>query len=121
MIIMERFFILFNLMVFKREIILKFLLLGKGVSNDGVEMLFKVDGLEYDYKDLEEVDNYEYDYIVKAPGIPYHHDVVKEFINRGKIVVTDLEIGMKLRKKYYIIVSASNGKTQCYDTLVYIT
>ncbi len=100
---------------------MKFLLLGKGVSNDGVEMLLKTDNLDYDYKDIEEVDNYNYDYIVKAPGIPYYNEVIKSFLDNKKIVLTDLEIGMKLRKKYYILVSASNGKTQCYDTLVYIT
>ncbi len=99
---------------------MKFLLLGKGVSNDGVEMLLKTDNLDYDYKDIEEVDNYNYDYIVKAPGIPYHHEVIKSFLDNKKIVLTDLEIGMKLRKKYYILVSASNGKTTTVSLIHHI-
>ena len=53
----------------------------------------------------------DYDYVVKAPGIPYHNDIIKEFISRKIKVYTDLELGMRLRNKYYIVVSGSNGKT----------
>lgn len=97
------------------------LLLGKGVANDGVELLLKEDNIDYEYLNINEVKSFEYDYVVKAPGIPYHEEVIKEFVSRNIKIYTDLELGMKLRNKYYIVVSGSNGKTQCYDTLVYIT
>ena len=90
---------------------MKILILGKGVSNDGVKMLLENDGIDYDYLNVDEVNNYDYDYVVKAPGIPYDNEVIKKFINCNKVVVTDLELGMKLRKKYYILVTGSNGKT----------
>ena len=96
---------------YKREIELKFLLLGKGLSNDGVAMLLKEDGIEYDYKDITEVENYEYDYVVKAPGIPYHNEVIKRFLEKKIImklfsknlnILKCLEIHCMVISQYYI-------------------
>ena len=83
--------------------------------------MLKEDNIDYEYLNINEVKSFEYDYVVKAPGINYHEEVIKEFVSRNIKIYTDLELGMKLRDKYYIVVSGSNGKTQYYNTLVYIT
>ena len=96
------------------------LILGKGVANDGVELLLKEDKIEYDYLNIEDVKTFDYDYVVKAPGIPYHNNIIKEFINRKIKVYTDLELGMRLRNKYYIVVSGSNGKTTTVNIIYHV-
>lgn len=96
------------------------LILGKGVANDGVELLLKEEKIEYEYLNLDEVESFNYDYVVKAPGIPYHNEVIKEFLNRKIKIYTDLELGMKLRNKYYILVSGSNGKTTTVSIIYHV-
>ncbi|MDE6655497.1 MAG: hypothetical protein K2J85_00730 [Anaeroplasmataceae bacterium] len=48
---------------------MKILVLGKGVANDGVIVLLEEDQLEYDYLNLEEVEHFDYELVVKAPVI----------------------------------------------------
>lgn len=99
---------------------MKVLILGKGVANDGVELLLKEKNIDYDYLEVEEVKSYDYDYVVKAPGIPFYNDVVKEFSSRDIRVLTDLELGMKLEDKFYILTSGSNGKTTTVSLIYHI-
>ena len=49
---------------------MKILVLGTGVANDGVVMLLKEEGLDYDYLNIDEVMTFDYQFVVKAPGIP---------------------------------------------------
>ena len=96
------------------------LLLGKGVANDGVELLLKEDNIDYEYLNINEVKSFEYDYVVKAPGIPCYEEVIKEFVSRNIKIYTDLELGMKLRDKYYIVISGSNGKTTTVSLVYHV-
>ena len=91
---------------------MRILVLGKGVANDGVVLLLKDKKLDFDYLELEEVKTYDYEFVVKAPGIPYHNEIIKEFLRLNIKVMTDLELGMILEDKYYILVSGSNGKSR---------
>ena len=97
------------------------LLLGKGVSNDGVELLMMEKKIEYEYLNSNEVFNYDYEYVVKAPGIPYDNEVIINFLNRNVDIYTDIEIGMKFYKdKYYILITGSNGKSTCASLTYHI-
>lgn len=96
------------------------LVLGKGIANDGVVELLKEEKIDYEYLDLKEVKKFDYDYVVKAPGIPYYNEIIKEFQNENVKIYSDLEIGMKLRKKFYIVVTGSNGKTTTVSIIYHI-
>ncbi len=90
---------------------MKLLVLGKGVANDGVAMLLDKDKIEYEYLNPDEVKNCDYSFVVKAPGIPMNHELIQEFLEKKIRVLTDIELAMELRKKFYIGVTGSNGKT----------
>ncbi|MDE7161135.1 MAG: UDP-N-acetylmuramoyl-L-alanine--D-glutamate ligase, partial [Anaeroplasmataceae bacterium] len=99
---------------------MKILVLGKGVANDGVVLLLKEEQLEYDYLNLDEVEEYEYDLVVKAPGIPLFEPVVEKFLENKIRVITDIELAFMLRKKFYIGVTGSNGKTTTVSLIAHI-
>ena len=44
-----------------------------------------------------------------------------KFIENNVEIITDVEFIYWFLNKEYIAVTGTNGKTQCYDTLVYIT
>ncbi len=90
---------------------MKILVLGKGIANDGVVELLRKKDKEFDYFNLDEVKDKDYDLVVKAPGIPYTNTIIEEFLNRNIKVITDIELGMLLCSKYFICVTGSNGKT----------
>lgn len=96
------------------------LVLGKGVANDGVIMLLQEDGIKYDYLNIIDVKTFEYDLVVKAPGIKMTEDIILEFIKRNIKVITDITLAFLLRKKIYIGVSASNGKTTTTSLITHI-
>ncbi len=90
---------------------MKVLVLGKGIANDGVVRLLEQEKIEYDYVDPQEVTQLEYEYVVKAPGIPYTHKAIQRLLNAHLRIITDIELAMLLRPNYYICVTGSNGKT----------
>ncbi|MDE7264353.1 MAG: UDP-N-acetylmuramoyl-L-alanine--D-glutamate ligase [Anaeroplasmataceae bacterium] len=99
---------------------MKTLVLGKGVANDGVVMLLEEENMEYDYLNLDEIKHYEYDYVIKAPGIPYTEEHIQKFLNLKIKVITDIELAFLLRKKFYIGVTGSNGKTTTVSLIQHI-
>lgn len=99
---------------------MKILVLGKGVANDGVVLLLEEEQLEYDYLNLDEVDNFEYEFVVKAPGIPYTENLIQKFLELKIQVITDIELAFLLRKKFYIGVTGSNGKTTTVSMIAHI-
>lgn len=99
---------------------MKVLVLGKGVANDGAILLLKEENIEYDYLEPCEVKEFLYDYIVKAPGIPYSNSTIKKLLLNKCRIITDLELAMTLRKKFYICVSGSNGKTTTVSLITHL-
>lgn len=86
---------------------MKILVLGKGISSDGVKMVLDQFYADYDYLEKNEVKS-AYDYIIKSPGIPLTDPVFK--ITKGKII-SDIELVSLLVRKYYIGITGTNGKT----------
>lgn len=99
---------------------MKTLVLGKGIANDGVVMLLDEEKIEYDYFNIDEVSDFNYDLVVKAPGIPYTHSLIQGFLKTGIKVITDIELAYTLRKKFYIGVTGSNGKTTTVSLITHI-
>ncbi len=79
-------------------------LLGHGLSNDGVKKVLEEFNQDFDYLELNEV-NRDYKYIVKSPGIMF--DLIKI---KGE-VISDIELIYRLMPKNIIAVSGTNGKT----------
>lgn len=107
-------------MLIYRGVTMKILVLGKGVANDGVVLLLEDEHLEYDYLNLDEVNEYEYDLVVKAPGIRLSESVIEKFLEHKIQVITDVELAFMLRKKFYIGVTGSNGKTTTVSLITHI-
>lgn len=99
---------------------MKFLVLGKGIANDGVVMLLLEDKIDYDYLNIIDVKNFEYDLVIKAPGIKMTEEIILEFKKRNIKVITDITLAFLLRKKIYIGISASNGKTTTTSLITHI-
>lgn len=99
---------------------MKVLVLGRGVANDGAVLLLEEEQIEYDYLNLDEVTHFDYEYVVKAPGIPYSHDTIQRFLDLKIRVITDIELAFILRKKFYIGVTGSNGKTTTVSLIEHI-
>ncbi|MBE6137241.1 MAG: UDP-N-acetylmuramoyl-L-alanine--D-glutamate ligase [Erysipelotrichaceae bacterium] len=96
---------------------MKMLLLGKGVANNGCKRLLDKHHISYDYLNIDELSNFDYDYIVKSPGITLHDEVFKML--KGKII-SDIELAYILEKPYIIGVTGSNGKTSVASMLGHI-
>lgn len=94
---------------------MKILLLGHGVANDGCKALLDKDGIEYDYLNINDVNTFDYDVIIKAPGIPLDEDIFSKL--SGK-VMTDIDLAYILRKPFIIGVTGTNGKTTI-STILY--
>ena len=99
---------------------MKILVLGTGVANDGVVMLLKEEGLDYDYLNIDEVMTFDYQFVVKAPGIPMTEPIIQGFLKKNIRVITDVELAFLLRKKFYIAVTGSNGKTTTVSLIKHI-
>lgn len=99
---------------------MKILVLGKGISNDGVILLLEEEGLVFDYLEPIEVTCYDYKYVVKAPGIPFTNPVLQEFKKKKIRIITDIELAYTLRPRFYIGVTGSNGKTTTVSLIAHI-
>lgn len=99
---------------------MKVLVLGKGVANDGVILLLKEDNIEFDYLNIDEVVHYDYDLVVKAPGIVLTEPILQNFKEKNIRTITDVELAFLLRKKFYIGVTGSNGKTTTVSLITHI-
>lgn len=87
------------------------LLLGKGKSNNALSVFLDKYGIKYDYKELEEVIDFDYKLVIKGPGIYYQNKVVKKFVELNTLVITDIEFIYWFLNRYYIGITGTNGKT----------
>lgn len=87
------------------------LLLGHGISNNALHQFMIKYNINHDYLRLDEIDNYEYNLVIKGPGIFYQEEVLQKFIALGKTIITDIEFIYWFLSRDYIAVTASAGKT----------
>lgn len=68
----------------------------------------------------------QYDFVIASPGVPMTHHIIKEALDSGSIVMTDINVFLKIfRAKYprgrVISITGSNGKSTTvslmYDVL----
>lgn len=93
------------------------LLLGKGIANMGCARLLDHHNIKYDLKNIDELEKFEYEYIVKSPGISLSDKIFEKL--KGTII-SDIELVYRLRKPYIIAVTGSNGKTTVTSMIKYI-
>lgn len=97
---------------------MKILLLGIGVANLGCARLLDKYYIEYDMKQINEIESLdEYDLIVKSPGISLSDEIFLDYKGR---VISDLELVYILEPKFIICVTGSNGKTTVVSMLNHI-
>ncbi|MGM9970742.1 MAG: UDP-N-acetylmuramoyl-L-alanine--D-glutamate ligase [Anaeroplasma sp.] len=96
---------------------MKILLLGKGNSTLGCSRLLDSVKIKYDLLEINELVCYDYDLIVKSPGISLEDPVFNKL--NGK-VISDIELVYKIKKPFIIAVTGSNGKTTVVSMLEYI-
>lgn len=94
-----------------------FLLLGKGVANNGCKRLLDKYQIKYDYLNIDEITTCDYEYIVKSPGISLLDPIFRKL--KGKII-SDIELGYIITHPNIIGVTGSNGKTSVVSMLGYI-
>lgn len=59
-----------------------------------------------------------FDLVVKNPGIPYTNPLVKKALEKGLLVVTEVELAYHISEAPFIGITGSNGKTTT-TTLIY--
>lgn len=96
---------------------MKILLLGKGVANDGCKRLLDYHKISYDYKNIDELECFSYEYIVKSPGISLDDKIFEKLEG---IIISDIELVYRLRKPFIIAVTGSNGKTTVTSMLAHV-
>lgn len=96
---------------------MRILLLGKGVANNGCKRLLDKHYIDYDYLEKGELTIYNYDYVVKSPGIPLDDNIFSKI--KGK-VISDIELCYILEHPFIIGVTGSNGKTSVVSMLGHI-
>lgn len=87
------------------------LLLGHGISNDGVKKYLDEMNIKYDYLELKDVDNFNYKRIIKSPAIKLDEPYLIDAKNKGIEIITDIELAYRIYKKNMICVTGTNGKT----------
>ncbi|MEJ6348322.1 UDP-N-acetylmuramoyl-L-alanine--D-glutamate ligase [Holzapfeliella sp. He02] len=60
---------------------------------------------------LDWFDHYDFDVVVKSPGISYENQMVKKALEQNISIVTEPEIGFSICRAKVIGITGSNGKT----------
>lgn len=87
------------------------LLLGKGISNNALNQFMIKYSIEHDYLDIEEVSSFDYQLVIKGPGISYQSEAIKKIIELKITLITDIEFIYWFLNKEYIGITGTNGKT----------
>lgn len=56
-------------------------------------------------------DKYQFDYIVKNPGIPYTNVMIKEAVKRNLPIITEVELAWYISEASILGITGTNGKT----------
>ncbi|WIV11243.1 UDP-N-acetylmuramoyl-L-alanine--D-glutamate ligase [Proteiniborus sp. MB09-C3] len=76
------------------------------------EHLVELKDIDIDYVlGSNNVDLGNIDLIVKSPGIPLEAPIMKEALEKGIEVVTDIELAYRISKNKFIAITGTNGKT----------
>ena len=112
----------------------RLVVLGGGESGIGAAVLGKVKGMEVFLSDcgkiapryLEALDRYKIDYeqgghtselilnadeVVKSPGVPPTAPIVRELVERGIPVISEIELAGRYSDAKMVCITGSNGKT----------
>ena len=93
---------------------MKYLILGKKITSQGVKRLLKKNNIDFDVLDTEEV-NIEfikqYDLVIKSPGIKYDLELIKEIEKNDIEIISDIELVYRMYNKNIIGITGTNGKT----------
>ena len=95
---------------------MKYLILGKKITSEGVKKILRKNNIDYDCLNTEEVDIdniKQYDLVIKSPGIKYDLDLIRLFEKNRTEVISDIELIYRMYNKYLIGVTGTNGKTSC--------
>jgi UDP-N-acetylmuramoylalanine--D-glutamate ligase len=84
---------------------------GRGEAPEGVEAHFESDGLEL----LERART-----VVKSPGVPREAPVIAAALERGLLVLGELELAWRLLPNRFVAVTGTNGKTTTTELLAAI-
>ena len=87
------------------------LLLGRGKSNNALREFMNKYEILHDYLDVNEVERFDYQLVIKGPGVFYHHDVLQKFISLNVEIITDVEFIYWFLNREYIAITGTNGKT----------
>ena len=52
-----------------------------------------------------------FELIVKNPGIPYHNPLIKDAIEKGIPVITEVELAYQISEAPFVGITGTNGKT----------
>lgn len=113
---------------------MKVLVIGAARSGTQVSLLLRKQGVEVFLTDLNEIDNktllisegvqvydgghpehlkeFDFDFIVKNPGIPYHAPFVNYFVQKQVPIYNEIEIASRFTNRFtYGAITGTNGKT----------
>ncbi|MBQ3253200.1 MAG: UDP-N-acetylmuramoyl-L-alanine--D-glutamate ligase [Acholeplasmatales bacterium] len=96
---------------------MKVLLLGNGIATRGCKRLLDKHLINNEILEIEDVKEYDYDLVVKSPGIPLDIEI---FSNFKCEIISDIELGYRLVKPRIIAVTGSNGKTTVVSLLQHV-
>ncbi len=96
---------------------MRILLLGKGKSSEAAKRLLDKNHVTYDYLELNEVTDFNYDIIVRSPGIPNKLLESEKIDFKKTRIITEIELATYFYDPFIIAVTGSNGKTSTVTML----
>ena len=94
---------------------IKALILGGGVSGRAAEDFLTARGFRVtvfvDSDNIEQIDLEDFDFLVISPGVALNHAIIKNFSERNKLVISELELGLLTKHRKIVAITGTNGKT----------